>query len=148
VTWTIYRFATLQNLYLHSATTKQRLTSDIMPLSTTHTSGLTAQDNTDIERQVAADTAGLSLTEVEKMETTAYTQYTAASEHEGANSGAATAALFRWALVGRHLDSMQSKSQHVSSIPFFAGCHRGQADGINRTAMGSAVSVMLLGIEY
>ena len=98
-----------------------------MPLSTTHTSKLTAQDNTDIERQVAADTADLSLTEVEKMETKAYTQYTAASEHEGANSRAATAALFRWALVGRHLDSMQSKSQHVSSIPDYCGFSQGSS---------------------
>jgi hypothetical protein len=43
---------------------------------------------------------------------------------------------------------MQDKSQHVSSIPIIAEFHGGQADGINKTAMGSAVGVMLLGIEY
>jgi hypothetical protein len=43
---------------------------------------------------------------------------------------------------------MQIKSQHVSSIPIIAGFHQGQADGIHRTAMGSAVGVILLGIEY
>jgi hypothetical protein len=66
-----------------------------MPLFTAQSSRLTAQDNTNIERQVATDTAGLSLAEVETMERSAYTQYTAASGHEGANSRAATAALFR-----------------------------------------------------
>jgi hypothetical protein len=82
------------------------------------------------------------------MESRAYTQCTAASKKTGKDSRAATVALIRWALLGQHLDSMQDKSQHVSSIPVFAGFHKGQADGIDRTAMGSAVGVMVLVIEY
>ena len=82
------------------------------------------------------------------MERSAYTQYTSASKKTGKDSRAATVALIRWALLGQHLDSMQDKSQHVSSIPIIAGFHKGQADGINRTTMGSAVGVIVLGIEY
>jgi hypothetical protein len=93
-----------------------------MSLSTAQASKLTAKDNDDIERQVAADTAGLSLKEVETMESKAYTQYTSASKSEGANSRPATAALFKWALLGRHLDSMQRESQDVSSIAIVAEC--------------------------
>jgi len=92
-----------------------------MPLSTAQSSRFTAEDNNHIERQVAADTKGLSLTEVETMESRAYTQYTEPSKKDGENSRAATAALIRWALIGQHLDSMESGFQHVSSIPLIAG---------------------------
>ena len=91
------------------------------PSSTAQFSKLTAKDNADIESQVAAETAGLSIADVEAKVSTAYIQYKAASNNDDKDCRDATVALFRWALLGRHLDSMQSDSQHVSSIALVAG---------------------------
>ena len=93
-----------------------------MPSSTAtaKSSKLTVEENNAIEKQVEADTVGLPISDVEKKVSTAYTQYKAAIKKDGKNSRPATAALFEWALLGRHLDSMQG-DQHVSSIALVAG---------------------------
>ena len=100
-----------------------------MASSTAQSSKFSAKDNDDIERQVAQETVGLSLAQVESKVSAAYTEYTAVSKSEGANSRAGAAALLTWALLGRYLDSMQSKFQQVSSIAVVAGSRKERATG-------------------
>lgn len=99
----------------------------MVPPSTAQSSKLEAKHV--IERQVAEETVSLSLMQVESKVSTAYTKYTAVSQSEGANSRPTTAALFTWALMGRYLDSMQSKFQQVSSIAVVAGSRKERTTG-------------------